>query len=54
MELACCWFNRFRKLAPRYEKTDVPDLILNVLAAAMITFNKASTMMDKILISHPL
>jgi len=40
VELTHSWFNRFRKLAPRYEKTDVSYLALSMLAAAMITLNK--------------
>ncbi|MDR3300266.1 MAG: transposase [Candidatus Accumulibacter sp.] len=34
------WTNRFRKLTPRYEKTDLSYLGLLHLAAAMITLNK--------------
>jgi hypothetical protein len=33
-------FNRFRKLIPRYEKTDASYISLSELAAAMIAFNK--------------
>jgi len=40
VELAHSWFNRFRKLAPRYEKTDLSYNALTALAAAMITLNK--------------
>lgn len=40
VELAHSWFNRFRKLVPRYEKTDLSYLALNALAAAMIVLNK--------------
>lgn len=40
VELAHSWFNRFRKLVPRYEKTDLSYNALNVLAAAMIVLNK--------------
>jgi len=40
VELAHSWFNRFRKLLPRYEKTDLSYLALNALAAAMIVLNK--------------
>ena len=36
VELAHSWFNRFRKLVPRYEKTDLSYNALNALAAAMI------------------
>lgn len=38
----CClsWFNRYRKLIPRYEKTDASYNALTALAAAMITLNK--------------
>ena len=34
------WMNRFRKLIPRYEKTDWSCCALLDLAAAMITLNK--------------
>ena len=34
------WQNRFRKLTPRYEKTDLSYMGLLYLANAMITFNK--------------
>jgi transposase len=34
------WMNRFRKLIPRYEKTDLSYCALLDLAAAMITLNK--------------
>jgi len=40
VELAHSWFNRFRKLVPRYEKTDLSHNALCVLAAAMIVLNK--------------
>jgi len=40
VELAHSWFNRFRKLIPRYEKTDVSYDALSALAAAMIVLNK--------------
>lgn len=40
VELAHAWFNRFRKLAPRYEKTDLSYNALSALAAAMIVLNK--------------
>jgi len=40
VELAHSWFNRFRKLIPRYEKTDLSYIALNTLAAAMIVLNK--------------
>lgn len=40
VELTHSWFNRFRKLAPRYEKTARSYLGLVMLAAAMIVFNK--------------
>jgi len=40
VELAHSWFNRFRKLVPRYEKTDLSYLAFSMLAAAMITLNK--------------
>jgi transposase len=34
------WTNRFRKLVPRYEKTDLSYRALLSLAAAMVTLNK--------------
>jgi len=37
------WFNRFRKLIPRYEKTDCSYLALTSLAAALITLNQVMT-----------
>ena len=40
VESAHSWFNRFRKLAPRYEKTDLSYNALSTLAAAMIVLNK--------------
>ena len=40
VELAHSWFNRFRKLVPRYEKTGLSYNALNALAAAMIILNK--------------
>ena len=40
VELAHAWFNRFRKLIPRYEKTDLSYNALSALAAAMIVLNK--------------
>ena len=40
VEATHLWFNRFRKLTPRYEKTDASYLALCMLAAAMITLNK--------------
>ena len=40
VELAHSWFNRFRKLVPRYEKTDLSYDALTALAAAMIVLNK--------------
>jgi putative transposase len=40
VELSHSWFNRFRKLATRYEKTDRSYKGLLMLAAAMITLNK--------------
>jgi transposase len=40
VELSHSWFNRFRKLAPRYEKTDLSYVAFTLLAAAMITLNK--------------
>ena len=43
VELCHSWFNRFRKLLPRYEKTDLSYLALNSLAAAMIVLNKVKS-----------
>jgi transposase len=43
VELTHSWFNRFRKLCPRYEKTDLAYIGLTMLAAAMITLNKVMT-----------
>ena len=40
VEVAHSWFNRFRKLLVRYEKTDRSYLALNMLAAAIICFRK--------------
>jgi len=40
VELTHSWFNRFRKLIPRYEKTDRSYQALTCLAAAIITLNK--------------
>ena len=40
VEVAHSWFNRFRKLLVRYEKTDRSYLGLNMLAAAIICFRK--------------
>lgn len=40
VELSHSWFNRFRKLIPRYEKTDQSYFALTALAAALITLNK--------------
>lgn len=40
VELTHSWFNRFRKLIPRYEKTDLSHVALVTLAAAMIVLNK--------------
>lgn len=42
VELSHSWFNRFRKLVPRYEKTERSYLGLVMLAAAMIVFNKVA------------
>jgi hypothetical protein len=39
VEVAHSWFNRFRKLQIRYEKTDRSYLGLNMLAAAIICFH---------------
>jgi len=40
VELTHSWFNRFRKLIPRYEKTDCSYQALTSLAATLITLNK--------------
>ena len=40
VEVAHSWFNRFRKLLVRYEKTQRSYLALNMLAAAIICFRK--------------
>ena len=40
VEVAHSWFNRFRKLLVRYEKTHQSYLALNMLAAAIICFRK--------------
>ena len=40
VEASHSWFNRFRKLVPRYEKTDLSFMELLQLAAALIAFNK--------------
>jgi transposase len=40
VESSHSWFNRFRKLIPRYEKTDASHFALLSLATAMITLNK--------------
>ena len=40
VEVAHSWFNRFRKLLVRYEKTDRSFIALNMLAAAVICFRK--------------
>lgn len=36
-------FNRFRKLIPRHEKTDLSYIAPNTLAAAMIALNKVTS-----------
>lgn len=41
VEVAHSWFNRFRKLVPRYEKTLSSCLALHHLAAAVMCFRKA-------------
>ena len=43
VEAAHSWFNRFRKLTPRYEKTDESYAALCMLASAMIILNKCMT-----------
>ena len=40
VEVAHSWFNRFRKLLVRYEKTHHSYLALSMLAAAIICFRK--------------
>ena len=40
VEVSHSWFNRFRKLSPRYEKTTRAYMGLVMLAAAMIVLNK--------------
>jgi putative transposase len=40
VELSHSWFNRFRKLAPRYEKTARAHSGLIMLAATVIVLNK--------------
>jgi transposase len=40
VEVAHSWFNRFRKLLVRYEKTHRSFVALNMLAAAVICFRK--------------
>ncbi len=40
VEVAHSWFNRFRKIHTRYEKTDVAYYGMLHLAATMITMNK--------------
>lgn len=41
VEVSHSWFNRFRKLLVRYEKTLASSLALHHLAAAIIAFRKA-------------
>lgn len=41
VECSHSWFNRFRKLLPRYEKTDLSYEALTMLAAAIIVLGKA-------------
>ena len=43
VEATHSWFNRFRKLTPRYEKTDESYGALCMLASAMIALNKIMT-----------
>ena len=43
VEAAHSWFNRFRKLTPRYEKTDESYGALCMLASSMIALNKVMT-----------
>ena len=39
-EASHSWLNRYRKLVPRYEKTDLSYLALLELASGMIALNK--------------
>jgi len=43
VESSYSWLNRFRKLIPRYEKTDRSYLALIALASAMVALNKCTT-----------
>jgi len=43
VEATHSWLNRFRKLIPRYEKTDLSYLALIALASAMVALNKSMT-----------
>ena len=40
VDLGHSWFHRFRKLLPRYEKTDLSYNALNALTAIMMVLNK--------------
>ena len=40
VECTHSWMNRYRKLLPRYEKTDLSYGALTTLAAAMVVLNK--------------
>ena len=57
VEVALSWFNRFRKLLVRYEKTHRAYLALTMLAAAIICFRhvagKVNIVYGKVLILHP-
>ena len=44
VEVSHSWFNRFRKLLVRYEKTLASSLALHHLAAAIIVFRKVTFM----------
>jgi putative transposase len=46
VEVAHSWFNRFRKLLVRYEKTHRSYLALNMLAAAIISFRRVPTRLN--------
>jgi transposase len=48
VEVAHSWFNRFRKLLVRYEKTHRSYLALNMLAAAIISFRRVPARLNVI------
>ena len=43
VEASHSWLNRFRKLIPRYEKTDRSYLAFIALASTMVALNKCTT-----------